>query len=152
LQGKKSKEIASNPLVGTWRLVRWYNVSEDEVKTYPLGEAATGYISYSNDGFVFVQITAANRPLYAVNDPFGGTLEEDAAAMKSHITYAGSYEYRGADVVHRVTHASCPNWVGTEQVRTVRLDGGRLELSAAGAHFQGRPVTAYVLWERAVPD
>ena len=150
MQGNETKEIASNPLVGTWRLICWYNVSDDGAKTYPLGEAATGYISYSNDGFVFVHLMAAKRPLYAVNDPFCGTLEEDAAAMKSHITYAGRYEYRGNDVVHLVTHASCPNWVGTEQVRTVRLDGGQLELSAAGARLQGRPVTAYVLWERAL--
>ena len=69
--------------------------------------------------------------------------------MKSHITYAGTYEYRGDDVVHHVTHSCCPNWVGSEQVRKIRFDGDRLELSAAGALFQGKPVTAYVLWERA---
>ncbi len=149
MQGGKTEEVENNPLVGTWRLVRWYNVSDDGMETYPLGKDATGYISYSNDGFVFVQLMAANRSLYAVNDPFGGTQEEVVAAMKSHITYAGSYEYRGADVVHRVTHASCPNWVGTEQVRAVHFKDGRLELTATGAHLQGRPVTAYVLWERA---
>jgi hypothetical protein len=141
--------MASNPLVGTWRLLHWYNVSDEGEKTYPLGEGATGYISYSGDGFVFVHLMAANRLLYAVNDPFGGTLEEDAAAMKSQISYAGPYEYRGDVVIHKVTHASCPNWVGTEQLRQVRFDGDRLELSAAGARFQGRAVTAYVLWERA---
>lgn len=151
MQPDDSKAIAGSPLVGTWRLVQWYNISEDGEKTYPLGEAATGYISYSNDGFVFVQLMAADRPLYAVNDPFGGTLEEDSAAMKSQISYAGRYEYRGDDVVHRVTHASCPNWIGTEQVRTMQLDGNRLELSAVGAVLQGRPVTAHVLWERLAP-
>jgi hypothetical protein len=139
----------SNPLVGTWQLIHWYNVTDEGEKTYPLGEGATGYISYSGDGFVFVHLTAANRRLYAVNDPFGGTPEEDAAAMKSQISYAGPYEYRGDVVTHKVTQASCPNWVGTEQLRHVRFDGDRLELSAAGATFQGRAVTAYVLWERA---
>ena len=141
--------MASNPLVGTWQLIHWYNVSDDGKNTYPLGEEATGYISYSADGFVFVHLMAANRLLYAVNDPFGGTPEEDTAAVKSHISYAGPYEYRGDVVTHKVTHASCPNWVGTEQVRQVRFDGDRLELSAAVAIFQGQAVTAYVLWERA---
>ena len=137
--------------MGTWRLIRWSNVSDNGETTYPLGKEATGYISYSSDGFVFVHVMAANRPLYAVNDPFGGTLDEDAAAVKSHISYAGSYEHRGNVVTHNVTHASCPNWVGTEQVRTVHFEGGRLELSATGARFQGRTVIVYVLWERAKP-
>lgn len=143
--------MASNPLVGTWQLIRWYNVSDDGEEMYPLGKEATGYISYSNNGFVFVHLMAASRAPYAVNDPFGGTLEENAAAVKSHISYAGRYEYRGDDVVHRVTVASCPNWVGTEQIRTVRFNDGRLELSATDARLQGRAVTAYVLWKRAVP-
>ncbi len=149
MQSGKTEEVGNDPLVGTWRLVRWYNVSEDGMETNPLGKEATGYLGYSGDGFMFVHLMAANRTLYAVNDPFGGTQEEDSAAMKSQITYAGSYEYRGFDVVHRVTHASCPNWVGTEQVREVNFKDGRLELSVIGAHLQGRPVTAYVLWERA---
>ncbi len=143
--------MADNPLIGTWQLVHWYNVSDKGETTYPLGREATGYISYSSDGFVFVHLTAANRPLYAVNDPFGGTVEEDSAAVKSQISYAGPYEYRGDVVIHKVTHATCPNWVGTEQVRQIRFDGERLELSATGATFQGHLGTAYVLWERAVP-
>lgn len=147
----RCKETNDNPLVGTWQLVHWYNQTEDGTKIYPLGNDATGYISYSNDGFVFVHLMAAKRALYAVNDPFGGTPEEDAAAVKSHISYAGTYEYRGHDVVHRVTHASCPNWIGSEQVRRVRFDAENLELSATGARFQGHLVTAYVLWERARP-
>lgn len=149
VSGSRTTEMSGTPLVGTWRLVRWYNLSEDGTETYPLGDDATGYISYSSDGFVFVHLMAANRVPYALNDPFGGTPEEDAAAVKSHISYAGPYEYRGCDVVHRVTQASCPNWVGSEQVRRIRFEGDRLELSAVGARFQGHQVTAYVLWERA---
>ena len=141
--------MTGNPLVGTWQLICWYNATDDGEKFYPLGEAATGYISYSHDGFVFVHLMAAKRALYAVNDPFGGTPEEDTAAIKSQISYAGRYDYRGDSVTHNVTHASCPNWVGTQQLRNIRFDGDRLELSAPGARFQGREVTAYVLWERA---
>lgn len=149
MSGSRSKQMSGNQLLGTWKLIRWYNLSQDGTEIYPLGNDASGYISYSRDGFVFVHLMAANRAPYALNDPFGGTLEEDAAAVKSHISYAGLYECAGDEVVHRVTHASCPNWVGSEQIRRVRFEGDRLELSAAGARFQGRLVTAYVLWERA---
>ena len=47
-------------LLGTWKLVAWYNQTENGQKLYPLGEDASGYISYTSDGFVFVQMMAAN--------------------------------------------------------------------------------------------
>jgi lipocalin-like protein len=139
----------SNPLIGTWRLVSWHNQFENGEKSYPLGENASGYISYSPDGFVFVHLIAAGRANYGANDPFGGTLKEDSAAMKSQISYAGPYEYKTDHVLHKVAAASCPNWVGSEQRREIRFVGPRLELSAAGAKMQGRTVKAIVLWERA---
>ena len=140
-------EIKDN-LLGTWELVAWYNQCSDGTKLYPLGPDASGYINYSPDGYVFVHLAAARRALYSVNDPFGGSAEEDTAAMKSLISYAGTYECLSDRVIHHVTQASCPNWVGTEQVRFLRFEEGCLELQAAGALFQGEVVTAHVHWKR----
>lgn len=137
-------------LVGTWSLLNWYNETQTGHRIYPLGNDATGYINYSPDGFVFVHMMAANRSLYAQNDPFGGTAKEDSAAIKSQITYAGTYELTGNQVIHHVTQSSCPNWIGTKQIRQVECMGENLRLSAAGATFQGETVTAYVDWERAM--
>ena len=134
------------PLVGTWSLLSWYNRTEDGRRLYPLGKDATGYISYSPDGFVFVQMMACHRALFTVNDPFGGTAQEDSGAFKSQITYAGPYEYHGDHVIHRVTQESCPNWVGSAQVRQVEFIDKRLRLSAADAMFRGQKVTAYLDW------
>ena len=139
----------ANPLTGTWSLIAWYNETASGKRIYPLGEKATGYISYSPDGFVFVHLSAADRQLYAINDPFSGSPSEDAAAIKSQITYAGPFEYHGDHVIHHVTQSSCPNWVGTEQRRNVEFRGDGLRLSAAGAVFQGEEVTAIVDWARA---
>ncbi|MEE9428065.1 MAG: lipocalin-like domain-containing protein [Paracoccaceae bacterium] len=139
----------TTPLTGTWALISWHNTHGDGHKTYPLGPDATGYISYSADGFVFVHLMAANRTLYSVNDPFNGNAAEDSAAIKSQITYAGPYDFHGDHVIHNVTQSSCPNWVGTQQHRMVRFEGDSLILSAAGARFQGQDVTAQVHWKRA---
>jgi hypothetical protein len=142
--------VDATPLIGTWSLLGWYNETEYGRKLYPLGEDATGYISYSQDGFVFVHMMAGSRATFTVNDPFGGTAQEDSDAFKSHITYAGQYSYQGTHVIHRVTQASCPNWIGTEQVRQIEFFDRRLRLSAADAMFQGQKVTAYVDWQRAI--
>jgi len=147
--GKVASVSSSNPLVGTWQMIDWYNLDENGQKHYPLGENATGFISYSEDGHVFVHLMAADRTPYEVNDPFGGSEAEDSAAIKSQITYAGPYTFKGDEVVHHVTHSSCPNWVGSDQIRKIKFEGDRLELSAAGATIQGKTVTAYVMWERA---
>lgn len=136
--------------IGTWILASWHNELDDGSKTYPFGPDASGYISYSADGFVFVHIMTANRTLYAYPDPFTGTLEEDSAAMKSQITYAGTYEFIGDKIVHHATISSFPNWVGSDQVRDYHIDGDTLELSASDAQFQDQNVTARLIWTRAV--
>ena len=135
-------------LIGTWELISWFNLTRDGQKLYPLGPDATGYISYTPDGFVFVQMAAANRAHYRLNDPFNGEMAEDSAAMKSHITYSGKFNIEKDIVSHHVTHASCPNWVGSVQRRTITFTEDGLRLSASGAVFQGHDVTAYVDWKR----
>ena len=69
--------------------------------------------------------------------------------MKSIVAYAGRYAFHGDHVLHDVSHASFPNWVGTVQKRYVHLDGDRLTLSTDPIPFQGREVTARLVWERA---
>ena len=139
----------SSPLIGTWSLIDWYNETKTGQRLYPLGPNASGCISYSDDGFVFVHLMAADRVLFAENDPFGGTMKEDSTAFKTQITYAGRYEYHGDHVIHHVTQASFPNWIGTDQVRQVEFVGQNLRLSAVNANFQGQKVTAFVDWKRA---
>jgi len=136
-------------LLGTWSLLAWFNETADGQRIYPLGKAATGYISYSQDGHVFVHMMASDRSAFATNDPFGGTELEDSVAFKSHITYAGRFTCTDNQVTHFVTQASCPNWIGSKQVRNVEFRNDQLRLSAEGATFQGKTVTAFVDWERA---
>lgn len=133
-------------VVGTWKLLAWYNESKDGQRTYPFSEDATGYISYTDNGFVFVHLTAPGRKPYASNDPMGGSLEEDSAAMKSQITYAGTYDFYGNRVAHHVQHASCPNWVGITLKRDAKFVDDRLYLTAPGTFLNGEEVTACLEW------
>ena len=140
--------MAESPLVGTWRLLEWYNATGDGARSHPLGRDAAGYISYTPQGHVFVQIMATGRASYSGSDPFGGNPAEDGAAVKSQISYAGLYSFHGDHVVHHVTLASFPNWIGTDQVRKVAWQDDRLTLSAEGVVFQGQEVPAFLDWAR----
>jgi hypothetical protein len=75
-QRKKGRTMASNPLIGTWRLLSWENKSvEDAQVSYPLGKDATGYIIYNEDGYMFVAIMASHRLRFAADDLLSATKE-----------------------------------------------------------------------------
>ena len=88
--------MASNPLVGTWRLVSWENrsVGDGEV-SHPLGKDAVGYIMYGPDGYMSVAIMRPDRARFAAGDLRGGTAEERARAAETYVSYCGRYEFRG---------------------------------------------------------
>lgn len=83
--------MTQNPLIGTWRLVSWENRTHRQV-TYPFGQDAIGYITYSEDGYMFVAIMTANRPQFTSGDPLGGSIAEKAAAAETHVSYCGTYK------------------------------------------------------------
>ena len=89
---------------------------------------------------------------------FGGPCQtpvaERLAAFETFFQYAGRYHLQTVDgqqqVVHRVTHALNPNFVGTQQVRNVAFAGdGRLTLSASDT-VPGTTVARHhrLVWQR----
>ena len=71
--------MASNPLIGTWRLLSWENRSVQGAQvSYPLGKDATGYIMYNEEGYVFVAIMAPLHLRVAADDLLATTKEENA--------------------------------------------------------------------------
>ena len=141
--------ISESRIIGTWDLLSWYNELSDRSKTYPMGDSATGKICYTDGGFVYVHISAENRDHFVINDPFNATDSENTAAAKSHISYCGTFEQRGTEILHFVEIASIPNWVGTVQRRNYEFLGDDLVLSAEGAKFAGHNVTACLHWRRS---
>lgn len=128
----------ANPLLGTWHLVRWdIRYGDGRAPTLPYGEEATGLILYTADGHMSTCIGRAGRPPLSSVSVRSAPQAQRLAAFESWFQYAGPYSLRqrddgGLQVVHSVTHALNPNFVGTEQVRDVQLDAdGTLTLSAS---------------------
>jgi hypothetical protein len=141
--------MASNPLIGTWRLVSWENRSvEGGQLSYPLGEDASGYIMYNEDGYMFVAIMAANRLRFATDDLLSATEEEEAQAEETYVSYCGRYDFLGDRVIHHVEMSLFPNWIGGDQERLVDLRGEQLTLSTRALLLRGIRQTAHLIWER----
>jgi len=140
--------MSSNPLVGTWRLLSWENRTLDGEVSHPFGEGATGYIAYTEDGYVFVAIMAAGRRPFVAGDLLSGSTAEKAGAAETYVSYCGRYEFHGNTVLHHVELSLFPNWVGVTQERLVKISGDQLTLSTRPLLLQGRQQTAHLLWER----
>jgi Lipocalin-like domain len=144
----------SDVLVGGWRLVSWENRAADDQISYPMGTDALGYVLYTADGRFSVTISRRGRAGFAVGDLLSGTTEEKARAVEGFVAYAGRYSFHGDRVVHHVELSLFPNWVGTDQERSVELAGDRLTLSASPLLLAGKQQVPRLVWERVgpVPD
>jgi hypothetical protein len=146
--------MQAEDVIGTWRLKWWRNTASDGSSVEPLGAAPRGYLFYNHDGYMSVEMMAADRAPYEIADAFGGTEEERVEAITTYLSYSGPYEVL-ADrdtVIHHIEVCSYPNWIGNAQVRFAELDGDHLTLSTKPMLFGGVERTAKLLWERVGRD
>jgi len=141
--------MTNDPLVGTWKLVRWENKALDGAITYPFGPDPVGYIMYTQDGTMSVLIMRANRPNFSSNDLFGGSDAEKLAAVEGYLSYCGTYEFDGGQVIHHILVSFFPNWVGMDQIRLVEISQDRLILSTHLMLLRGKQQTARLEWKRS---
>lgn len=140
--------MASNPLIGTWRLVSVAVQDEDGQITYPFGQDAIGFITYTGDGHMAVQFGRADRPSLDSGDWLAAAATEIAAVARGYFAYCGTYELRAGEVVHHVDQSLMPNWIGGEQVRRVTFDGDTITLSTPPGQYGGRQQIVTLTWQR----
>jgi hypothetical protein len=127
---------------GIWRLVSF------EVEFQATGERQnvrgknpTGYIMFTPEGRMAVIITNEGRK--------PATTEQDRADLyKSLVAYTGLYRVEGDKWITKVDVSANPAWVGTEQTRSFKIDGNRLQESTGVMQFAAQPekgMVRYVL-------
>jgi hypothetical protein len=136
-------------ILGWWHLVAWRHIVLGGETTYPLGEDATGFIYYSPDGDMAVQMLAANRSTIDTTDALGGTEAERAAAYSGCLAYFGRYAVEGDSVTHWVEGSLFPNWSGTTQVRPAELSGDQLFLRTPPQEGPTGTVVNEIEWTRS---
>jgi hypothetical protein len=143
-------ELRTDQIIGAWELAEWrIDYADGRAPTHPFGTQASGLLLYTADGFMSAGISRPGRP------PLGGgsARHVDAAtkcaAFDGYFHYQGRYAIEGSRVLHTVTQALNPDFVGTRQVREARLGDGVLELSAED-RLPGTSLTRHHLlrWRR----
>ena len=140
--------MVHNPLIGAWKLVDYTCKAGNRDLDSPLGPSPVGYILYTADGHMSVQIAAAERPHFATGDLLGGTSAEKETAADSYIAYCGTYTLFADRVVHHVEQSFFPNRTGTAQTRYYTLEGNRLELTTPPILIDGAEQVCRISWER----
>ena len=108
-------------LKGTWKL-DYFKATDDEGEVIDvMGEGATGFICYSSDGWMSVEIMRKDRPRYDIPDVEGGSAEQTLAAARGLFAYGGRYsvDEENAIVYHHLEFALIPNWIGSTQKRYI---------------------------------
>jgi hypothetical protein len=140
-------------LKGTWKLDSFTGTDEEGVTTDIMGAGATGFICYSSDGWVSVQIAKADRPRYDIPDTEGGSVEQTLAAARSLFAYAGPFEVdeENGIVYHNLQFSLIPNWIGSKQKRYITKESDTvLVLSADPVRMgpEGKKQKSRLRWIR----
>src|SRR5215470_11167902 len=102
-------------LVGTWKLVSWQVIVENEPPQDLFGLHPKGFLVLTPEGRSIVLTTAENRK------PGTGDAER-AALHRSMLAYSGTYRIEGEDFITKVDVSWNEEWNGTEQRRHFRID------------------------------
>ena len=124
--------VTASELVGGWRYLNWDITYDDGRLTHPFGSDAVGFILYTADGCMSANIMAGGRTAFPEGNPRRASDAERASAFDGYFSYAGRWRLEGGKVLHDVTVALNPAFVGVRQWRDpvlMRDSGGILTLS-----------------------
>ena len=112
----------SDKLLGIWKLVSYeVEVQAAGQKGPVMGGNPTGYAAFMPEGPVFFVLTGeARKP--------AKTDQERAGLLSTLVAYTGTYRIEEDKWITKVDVAWNPEWVGTEQARSFKLDSERLQV------------------------
>ena len=112
----------ADPVVGTWRLTAYeVEVQATGEKAPVMGQHPTGYVTFMPTGRVFFVLTGDGRKA-------AKTDQERAELLSTLVAYSGTYRVEDDKWITHVEVAWNPEWVGTEQSRSFKVDGSKLQV------------------------
>lgn len=136
--------LIEHPIVGVWRLVAHETILDDGEGIRQFGDTPRGRLILTASGHMSGFAAAPDR------QP-GLTDDRRAELHRSMIAYSGTYRIAGDQFIVAVDLSWHALWEGTEQGRTFRVVGDRLDIvSAAGPSpfREGRTSYGQLSWVR----
>lgn len=117
----------SNPLVGTWELVRYVDRPDNGPPIYAYGDPPIGMYIFTAGGHVSISLMP-NPPNLAAPST---DLDPNACVPNWYCSHFGTYTYdpAGPAWIEHVTGGNIPGYLGTDQRRTFTLNGDVLTVS-----------------------
>lgn len=136
-------------LVGTWVLVDMDATTWDGNDRNPFGSHPEGRMVLDQAGHATVVIIGADHIPFSTADRLTGTAEENQEAVQTSQAFFGTYSVGESNhsLVFHVERSSFPNWNGTAQESTIKIEGDELTQTKPGPHLS----YAVTLWKR-VPE
>jgi len=135
-------------LLGTWYLCEAYATDGAGARLHDVyGAQPAGLIHYGADSRMMALITHDGRPRLH-GDRQAAPAHERAAAYKSSVAYAGTFELESDWILHKVDVSTYPNWVGSVLRRQVRMEEDRVTLLTAPQMQDGVETVIKLVWQR----
>ena len=136
-------------LIGTWKLVSVSAKTADGTAVdHPMGSNPTGVHTYTSDGRMSSIISFGGRKPLSTPDRYAARLDEKAEAFVTFFAYAGRYSVKAGKVIHHVEIASVQNWVNTDLIRDIQIDGDRITYRVPAQPLNGVMRTTELVFER----
>lgn len=145
LPAEAQEKKQPNP-VGIWKLVSWeieFQGSGERVS--PFGKSPRGYVIFTREGRLIAMLEAEGREA-------ARTDEERSNLLRTMVAYSGKYAVKGDTWTTKVDAAWNPEWIGTHQVRTFRVEGNKLYITSMwqpNVNLGGKMARGILVWERA---
>ncbi len=111
----------ANDLIGTWRVIGFQQRSPDGREHHPIGKAPAGFAIFDTAGRFFFQLSRSTAE---------GASPEVVA--NSFMGYFGRFSVDGDTLSLAAESGNSPDDVGTNQIRTITLDGDTLTIGTPG--------------------
>ncbi|MEV5848648.1 lipocalin-like domain-containing protein [Streptomyces sp. NPDC051985] len=141
--------MRGSDLVGRWVLESWVQDYDDGRVKHPMGNDATGFVRYAEDGDFAVMISRSGRSPFTTGGQWDASEAEKATAYESMLAYGGRYEFVDDHVLHHVEISLFPDWIGgVQRRRLVAAGDGTIALEARLDAGTAQARTARIVWRR----
>ena len=124
-------------LVGNWTLVSADTAFPDGKREPTFGANPKGLLIFTGDGRFIYLFSRADLPKFASNSRATGTPEEHKAVVQGSIATFGTYSVADKTLAIKVENSTFPNWLGTDQKRTIMITGDELKWTNPAASAGG---------------